>query len=262
MKNNILKIVLALFVTVTYTSCEEDLVVFDAQNGQSAYSFGTQSYNVSVPPEDLTITVPVEVTTVSSQARMVPVVIDAEATTGVASEYTIGAVSIPAGSHMGSLDISLNFAGITGEDGDTKDLVINLDAPAGSASYFDTVSITYFREIICNDLELEVISDIFGTETSYDIKDANGNVVAGAEGVALFGGNFCAQGTYTESINLPDGDYVFTVYDSFGDGQAAQNDGCGPDTIFGSYKLSCSIIIHAQGSQTGSSDVINFSVNP
>jgi len=240
---NIFKIVLALLVTITYTSCEEDLVVFDAVNGQSAYSFGQDTYNVSVPPENLTITIPVEVTTVSNQARMVDVSVNAEATTGVASEYTVGAVTIP-------------------EDGDTKDLVLDITPGAGETAYFQTATITYFREIICNDLELEVVSDIFGTETSYDIKDSDGNVVAGAEGVALFGGNFCTQLTYTESITLPDGDYVFTVYDSFGDGQAAQNDGCGPDTILGSYKLSCSIIIHAEGSQTGSSDVINFSVNP
>ena len=88
---NILKIVLALLVTITYTSCEEDLVVFDAVNGQSAYSFGQSSFNVSVPPENLTITIPVEVTTVSNQSRMVPVSVNADATTGVASEYSIGA---------------------------------------------------------------------------------------------------------------------------------------------------------------------------
>ncbi|MDG5492621.1 hypothetical protein [Psychroserpens sp. SPM9] len=260
MKNNILKIVLALFVTITYTSCEEDPVVFDNINGQSAYSFATQSYNVSVPPEDLTISVPVEVTTVSSEARNVAVTVDAEATTGVAGEYTIGSVTIPAGSHLGTLDVNLDFSGITGEDGETKDLVINIDAPEGEASYFDTVTITYFRAIICNDVVVEINSDVWATETGFSIKDAAGNFVVPE--TFPFGGNATVSQNFTQTYTLPDGDYVFRLIDTYGDGQVGTGGGV---TLTGNYSVTCSIIVHAQGEgvlDNGSYEDTPFTVNP
>ncbi len=250
---------------VLMQSCDPDLVVFDPDNGQTALSFGETVYNLSIPEENLTIEIPVNITTRSNSARDFNVVVDEEATTpGTSSEYSIGSVSIPAGEYSGTLAVDFTFANIGGMDGETKDLVINLVAPDGGATYNDVATITYFREIICNDLELEVVSDIFGTETGYTITDDQGNVVAGVEPGDMFPGNFCTQLTYTESITLPDGDYTFTILDSFGDGMIAQNNACGPDDIIGTYRLSCSIIVHAQGggASVGAAESTDFSVNP
>jgi hypothetical protein len=259
MKNIFKFLAIVLFVG-TFVSCDEDLIIFDAENGQTAISFAATSFNLSIPTEGLTVDVPVQSTTSSTSDRNFNVIVDSA--TGGSGEYTIGTVSIPANSFLGTLSVVFNFDAIDGPDGEVKDLVISLDLPEGAAAYDDVVSFSYFREIVCNDLELTVVSDIFGTETSYEITDAQGNVVAGDQNTALFGGNFCTQLTYSESINLPDGDYTLTVFDAFGDGQVAQNDGCGPDDIVGSYSLTCSIIVHAQGSVSGFGDVINFTVNP
>lgn len=260
MKNNILKLALALLVVFTYTSCEEDLLTFDPINGQSAYSFGQTSYSLSIPQEDLVLTIPVSVTTVSTQDRNVSVSVDAEGTTGEAGEYSLGSIVIPAGSYSGSLDVTFDFSAITGEDGDVKNLVFSINPDSGDTAYFETVEIEYFREIVCNDMNLLIVSDVWATETSFDITDADGNVV-----IAEFFPwtiNSTQPQTFEADFFLPDGDYIFTLYDSYGDGQQGTGGGV---TLTGNYALTCSIIIHASGEgelTNGSFESTAFSVNP
>lgn len=254
--------IFVLFFAMAFIGCEEDLETFNDINGQTALSFDQTSFNISVPQENVTLEIPVSSTTSSNVERNFNVSIDMEnTTTGTSGEYSIGSITIPPLEHTGILSVDFIFSNIGGMDGDTKSLVLNIDAPEDSFAFNDAVSITYFREIVCNDLELEIVSDIFGTETSYEILDSQGMVVA--SNANLFSANSCTQMTYNESINLPDGDYVFRIIDSFGDGQVGQNDGCGPDDVIGTYKLSCSIIVHAEGGGAwGASEETPFSINP
>lgn len=56
--------------------------------------------------------------------------------------------------------------------------------------------------------------DQYQSETSWDIKDTNGNVYA-------MGGNYNTQPDYSTiviPVQIPKGDLIFTIYDSYGDG--------------------------------------------
>lgn len=263
MKNKFIKTMALLFVVVTFSSCDNEQIFFEG-NGNASLAFASTTYNLSIPQENLNLQIPVDVTISSEMARTFNVSVVQDVTTGEAAEYSVGTITIPAGEFNGFLSVDFNFANITGADGDTKNLVLDIVSNEEVFAYRERVTITYFREIICNDLELEIISDIYAGETTFDIKDSNGNVVAGGQGIAIFPvPASCTQQSYTETITLPDGDYVFTIYDEFGDGQSGTNAGCsGGAVITGSYSLTCSIIVHASGSGDGSADSTSFSVNP
>lgn len=207
-------------------SCEEDLVVFDNENGQTAVSFGTTAYNLSVPEEGAIIEVPVNVTTLSGTDRTFNVSVD-DSSTGDAANYSIGELTIPANSYNSILNIALNFDPL--EDGEVYSLNLNLDSPTGGSSFSDSVTIEYFKVIVCNDVLVTINTDLYGEETSWEITDDSDAVVA-------TGGPYTrGVATYEQEVFLEDGCYTFTIFDAYADGQ---QDG----TVTGSASIDCSIL--------------------
>ncbi len=104
--------------------------------------------------------------------------------------------------------------------------------------------------VSCNEnlIDLTIHFDNYSEETSWEIKDNSGNVVA-------------SHGTYsysldndvrTEYICLPDGCYTFKIYDSYGDGICCSYG-------YGSYSLNDSNgNVLASGGQFGHSESTNF----
>lgn len=261
MKNNILKISFAFCIALFCTSCEEELETFSATSGQTAYSFDATEFNLSIPSEDLVLSIPVNVTTVASQDRSVSVAINVDDTTAdTETEYSLGNIVIPAGSHMGTLDVSFDFSEISGADGDVKELSFSINPTGEDTAFFETVTIEYFREIICNDLELTIISDVWATETGFRLEQADGTVIV--DDFFPWTVNSTQPQTYNVMFNLADGDYIFTLLDTYGDGQEGTGGGV---TLTGSYELTCSIITHAAGSgalDNGTFEATPFTVNP
>lgn len=246
---NIYKFITLLLTLALFTGCDKDLVpTFDADNGQTALSFASTSFNLSIPQEDFTLNIPVQSTTASSVERTFNVIVDGDLTTGPAAEYTIGGITIPAGEFIGTLAVAFDFSAIGGVDGEVKDLVLSIDAPQGSFAFNEVATISYFREIVCNDLELLINFDDYPGETSWEITEQDtGNVVA-------TGGNYSGS-SITENINLPDGCYTYTIFDAFSDGICCAYGN-------GSYSLTCSILTHASGGEFGASESTDFCVNP
>ena len=58
---------------------------------------------------------------------------------------------------------------------------------------------------------VEINTDNYGSETSYDIKDDTGNAI-------MEGNNYESSKTYTDSMCLDGGSYTFTIRDTYGDG--------------------------------------------
>lgn len=247
--------ILAILLVVTYSSCTKDTVVFDNVDGQQAIQFTSKSFNVTVPSEGITVTLPVSVTTLSSSDRTFEAVAD-ESSTGAAASYSIGAVNIPAGSYDGTLDVDLNTASL--EDGIAYSLLVKLVAPVGGATFNDIATIKYNKKVVCNDVVLTVITDAYAEETSWRIENEAGDVVAsiapGTYGPASSG---ASRGkVYTHNINLPNGKYSLIMEDVYCDGQF---DG----SFSGSYKLDCSIINHASGKGAYDCEKITeFEINP
>jgi len=101
-----------------------------------------------------------------------------------------------------------------------------------------------------NDLTLTINLDNYPGETSWDVRDGSGNVVASGSGYSGAGS------TVVENFCVPDGCFDFTIYDSYGDGIC-----CGYGN--GSYVLTedASGSTLASGGQFGSSETTNFCVS-
>ncbi|WP_164674178.1 DUF1735 domain-containing protein [Maribacter litoralis] len=242
------KYILIIAVLFAFVSCEEENIVFDKENGQTGVSFATTAYNVSVPAEGLTLEVPVNVTTISTSDRSFNVTVD-DATVGDATNYALGTVTIPAGEYSGVLNVSLNFDPLV--DGTVYSLIVNLEAPADGVAFSETLEVEYFKEIICNDIVVTVVTDTYGGETTWEITDVDGTVVA-SDGPFV---NVSGGDTYVQEVYLEDGCYTFTIFDEYGDGQS---DG----TITGNYTITCSILnVLEGGGAFGSSEAKEFCIN-
>jgi len=253
MKNNLLYIITLLFV-FTFTACDDTPVVFDNVNGQVALQFTTRSFNVTVPPEGLSIALPVSVTTVSKVERTFTAVL-VDGSTAPTSSYSIGTVTIPAESYAGTLNVTLNPAPLT--DGISYTLPVKLIAPEGGTVFNEIATIKFNKVVICNDLVLTVTTDMYAEETSWKIKNAAGTVVASiAPGTYGPASSPASRGkVYTHNINLPNGTYTLIMEDVYCDGQA--------DGVYnGGYSLDCSIINHASGTGAyGCTKITTFTLN-
>ena len=88
------------------TSCEEDVVIFDGENGQTVVQFGQSSANLAITIDDTgSVVVPVDVTTISDSDRTFNVSVVEEATTADPGSYSFGSIVVPAGEYNGSLTI-------------------------------------------------------------------------------------------------------------------------------------------------------------
>lgn len=237
---------LIMIFILLLVSCEEDLLVFDNINGQTAVSFGTTTYNLSVPEEGAVVEIPVNVTTLSESDRSFNVTVD-ESSIGSASNYSIGQLTVPANSYNAILDVNLNFDALV--DGEVYELNLNLEAPADGVAFDNSVTIEYFKVIVCNDVLVTINTDLYGDETTWEItNDADEVVATGGpydRGVA----------TYEDEVFLEDGCYTFTIFDAYADGQ---QDG----TVVGSASIDCSILnLLTAGGEFEASQSTEFCVN-
>lgn len=122
---NIFKIVSILILAVTITSCEEDVVIFDNQGGQTLYQFDLEDRAFELPRDNTTfifdgdIDIPISSTTLSDVDRTITVEL-VEDSTQIEDLSLITfneSVVIPAGEYSG--DLSVN---VTGQEGVDLDL--------------------------------------------------------------------------------------------------------------------------------------------
>lgn len=88
------------------TSCEEDVVIFNGENGQTVVQFGQGSVNLAITVDATgSIDVPVDVTTVSDSDRTFNVNVVEDATTADPESYSFGSIVVPAGEYNGVFTI-------------------------------------------------------------------------------------------------------------------------------------------------------------
>ena len=248
---NIRKILTMSLVAFSFFACEEnENVTYDGSQTGVGFTEATQS--LTVRTEGSTITLDAQATTLSESDRTYNVTVDMEATTAPSpSNYSFGTLTIPANSFDGSMDVTFNDTDLV--DFVSYDLVLKLELDAGLAVVgSETATISFNKYILCNDLELTLNEDSYGSERTWDIVDSTGAIVQSGGPF----GNVSGGEVQTANFTLPDGCYTFTIYDSYGDGQADGN-------VTGDYSLDCSIINHASGTGNwGSSESTDFCVNP
>ena len=255
------KIIAIIILAATLVSCSKsEFAEYDSVNGQTALQFDKTSLNFSVPEEGKKVEVTLISTKTFDSETTFNVKVNVDNTTAADSEYSIGNIVFPADSYEGVFTFSVDYEDILGEDGVIKNVEINIDSSGDIASYNNVLEITFFREIICNDVLVKIISDVYGTETSFEITDAAGNEVVPE--FFPFDSNSTQAKIFSQTFTLPDGDYIFILYDEYGDGQVGTGGGV---TLTGSYSVTCSIITHAQGEgelEDDFSESTAFSVNP
>ncbi len=93
---------------------------------------------------------------------------------------------------------------------------------------------------------VNILSDNYGSETTWTLKNSSGTTVAS-------GGPYANNTSYSTSYCLPDGCYDFTINDSYGDGIC-----CGYGN--GSYSVTSGGATQASGGSFGSQEITNFCV--
>ncbi|PPK94344.1 hypothetical protein LY01_01981 [Nonlabens xylanidelens] len=241
--------ILGLSLAVILTSCDPDeQEQFDNVNGSTAIAFSQTSIETSVPTAGRTITLPVTITTISSESRSFNVSVSES---DDVAAFTLGSVVIPANSYEGILDITIDFDEIGGNDGEVRTALIQLTPSEGASAYNDIATVSYFREIVCNDATLTINTDSFASETGFQIIDDAGVIVYELATGSLANG----VQTFTADIFLADGCYTAVITDSYSDGQV-------DSTTTGNYTITCSIITFATGGGAfGASQSVPFCVN-
>jgi len=180
MKNmkNILKfspIIFTLFFLAI--SCEEDLVVYDVDGGQTLAAFVTGTQTLPVPDTGDSAIIQVGVTTRSNSDRTITLSVDPSSTANP-SEYTIdqSTLVIPAGKFVGNVVVNGNFDFIP-ETGLTS-LILKLESVEGADILEGNLTnqINFFRfcpftngATFTGDYQLQTLSlGIFGVETLTD----------------------------------------------------------------------------------------------
>jgi len=153
-------------------SCEEDLVVYDVDNGQQVVAFNSPaSVDLPVAIEGgSSVDLEIGVTTQSSSDRTYSVTIDPSSTADP-SEYNVpNSVTIPAGDFTGALTVVGNFDAIP--DGVTNTLVLNISEPSdGTLGQKNQVTVNLFR--FCPS---DLVAEFDWTATNYFFQ---GGAVAG-----------------------------------------------------------------------------------
>lgn len=235
MKSNFLIFILA---TLFLVSCDE----YDTSvSPPLSYGFEKQNEVFGFVSENNVKSINVYSTTVSNVDRTVLIKVldgnddtDVPYTTASSSDYTISSLSvvIPAGQNFGSFDLILN------PDLDvtiSKYITLEIDPTTiGNFTINNTKNrfkFTFNRLCFSNIINLDLVLDRYGSETSWEIKNNLGITV-------LSGGPYndassnILQPQATLTYTLEDGTYTFTMNDSYGDGMVTSA------TVTGSYKLS------------------------
>mmetsp|Transcript_18318 Transcript_18318/g.24419 ORF Transcript_18318/g.24419 Transcript_18318/m.24419 type:complete len:404 (-) Transcript_18318:465-1676(-) len=98
----------------------------------------------------------------------------------------------------------------------------------------------------CDEVKIQLTTDNYAGETSWDIKDSDGIIIRSGSGFSI--------GYHWEIIpNLEEGVYTFTIYDRYGDGIC-----CGEGA--GSYEVSLCGNTVAQGGTFGHSESTEFTI--
>ncbi|WP_179344091.1 hypothetical protein [Winogradskyella ursingii] len=246
-----IRILILNLVLLAFMSCEKtEDVVFDPTTGQTGLSFTSPTLSVTVPEEGVTLNFEVTSTTISDTDRTFNVMADTdpEATTANPSDYSLGVVTIPAGSHIGSLPVTLNFDSL--DEGVNYTLKIDLSLPDDVVGVRNSsININFTPEFVCPDLVLNFTFDDYPGETSWEVTNSSGSVVASAEQ-----GDYSGQTAASIDLCLLNGTYTLTVFDSFGDGICCAYGN-------GSYEVVLDGMVLISGGEFGGSESQNFTVN-
>ena len=238
----IANIFLILFTSIFFLNCEDTFL----PPSLDYVSFGKSVYSAGVDPGgSATVDIPLYTANVTTSDRTVNVNVDGSG--AAAGSYSIpSSVNIAGGTNEGTLTVALSDVDLG--IGVNK-LVITLEQGAEFYTGSST-TINYIQNCTEVTATLDITFDFWASETSWEIIDSLGGVVASG------GGYSNGQTPISEIITLCGGrDYTLVFYDAYGDGM---NDGA----TLGSYTLTIGGVEKASGGGSfGASESNSFDTN-
>lgn len=221
----------------------------DPPNAPSAYSFDKETDNFEVEDDTSTYEVTVQATSTSSVDRMVNIMVDEDATTADANQYSFSpTVTIPAGQLTGSTTLNFDYSIL--QFGDTRSLVFDLDLMDDQTINLARTSfaLSFVKQCTLNEVVLDITFDDYPGETSWELYDLS----TGVDLIAS-GGDYGGLTSIQEIFCLESGDYGFVIYDQFGDGICCAYGN-------GSYSLTANGTVIQQGGSFGGNESTTFSL--
>lgn len=250
---------LSIMVFATFVSCDEhdskvtppesmgftknDVIVkFAVENPMYEVKvYATQASNVDRTVEISTMTEGINPRTNAAYSN------------SIAGDFTVSSnsVVIPAGELSGSFNVSFNPEMTLGVRRYVTFMMPELPEGMYLNKTENEVKLTYTPKCLFNEVTLDIILDRYGSETSWEITDAVGNVVASG-GPYADAATSVTQTVPKITLCLDNGDYTFTMMDIYGDGMVTSA------TVVGSYKLK-----KADGTVLvdGAGDSVGFSIS-
>tara|TARA_B100000795_G_scaffold79768_1_gene57218 strand:- start:335 stop:1069 length:735 start_codon:yes stop_codon:yes gene_type:complete len=217
MKN--IKLIAYLFIAIcTLNSCTDEA----EPKGTNFVTFESDSYSFGVDIDgENTNGIKVYAGSIMTTARTFNLSIITEATTLDAAAYAVPtSVTIPANSNVGEISMSISDVNISAA-GETLTMAL-----VSKAGVFVGGNITLNVKLVCptNPGTLQIAFDNYPEEVYWDIKDADGTIVATSNPAGLaYGGHANeAPGTsLTYEFCWDPGTYTFRVFDQYADGGGA-----------------------------------------
>ena len=213
MKKIINYIIVGILVSFAY-NCEEDL-----PSGETNYmSFANSSVVTTVDVGQGSGSIDIDVYTGNKTGsdRALGLMVGTDNTTLDPSAYTVPAsVTIPGGTNKGTFTVQLNESGL---DFTSGSVLVAFMPNQGIDTAISTKDVLINASLVCppqNQVTMAVTTDNWPDETSWEITDGSGAIVASGGPYVNPDDDFT---TITEDLCLLAGTYTATVYDSYGDG--------------------------------------------
>ncbi len=195
-------ILILLVAVISFNSCNERDILSTSDinyiNFQADNAFG-----VDPLVGENTLEIKVYTTQISGSDRTFTLNV-ADGTTANAAGYTVPtSVTIPAGSNVGTFEVTVDASNI-----DTK-LEIEI-VPVTGLFIGNSIELDIYAVCGANEVFLIMSLDDWPEETTWEVLDGGDNVVAS-------GGPYSSS-NIVESICLADGTYTLWLYDVYGDG--------------------------------------------
>jgi hypothetical protein len=229
--------VLFLSLSFLFQGCAED----DSSSTPSFnyVTFETKSKDITVNPgATITNDIKVFTTQVSGSDRTFGITLDATSTMSAQYMTIPATVTVPANSNVGIVSIGVTGVGLSLST--PKTIKLNLVAEDGLYTG-SNVTINVRENCPLNTVVLSLILDRWGSEITWDIKDASNAIVASG-GPYTDGATNALQPAKNFSFCLPNGTYTYTIYDApYSDGLYTSA------TVIGSYTISKNGVVIVNG---------------
>ncbi|WP_445715302.1 hypothetical protein [Flavobacterium sp.] len=257
---NLFKILALVIAPILLNSCDEYEAGSEV-NSPLSYGFEKLTVNVEIEEADPIYPVKVYSTQVVDYDRTILFEID-PTSTALTSDYepfTSNSIVIPAGSNFGSIDMQFNHENLSLASARVLKLnLIQPDDATAVALTTSTTSISYKAKCVNNLVELSLILDRWGSETTWEITKDGVPVASGGPYTDTSTNALQAEKKFT--LCLEDGSYVFTINDAYGDGMYTAAG------VVGSYQITSngSVVVSRQtwgdGTRTYYTRSVNFTL--